>query len=313
MSESKYAYDLQMFAEASASAAPAGEAQGSTQTEFARPSRRAERNPLANVKYGVQETNTASPSGEKQEEAPTKSREERQKEFDAYIKANKDLYDEGVQGIVKDRLKNTKAKADLVDQLSPIADLLSEKYGTEKGNYKALMDAAKADLANFETEALKRGMEPEMWREVRDKELTIKAFQDKEDAEKRKAQEEEQVQRWLKEADEVKGKFPEFNLEAELQNDTFKELFGTGKVSMERAYVQAHMDELIPDAMQYAAKKGEALVVERIKSRGSRPTETGISSNSPAVDVKTDVSTLTKADRKEIVRRVAKGEKVSFV
>ena len=55
----------------------------------------------------------------------------------------------------------------------------------------------------------------------------------------------------------------------------------------------------------------EQKLTNKIIAQGQRPTENGISSQSATV-VKSDVSQLTKADRDEIRRRVARGEKISF-
>ena len=71
------------------------------------------------------------------------------------------------------------------------------------------------------------------------------------------------------------------------------------------------MNEIIPAAMQFSAKTVESNLVKKIASGASRPAENGMNSGSAAV-VKSDVSQLTKADRQEIIRRVARGEKIRF-
>jgi hypothetical protein len=63
--------------------------------------------------------------------------------------------------------------------------------------------------------------------------------------------------------------------------------------------------------MQYTAQAVERKITNKVIANGARPTENGISSQSATV-TKSDVSLLTKADRQEIARRVARGEKISF-
>jgi hypothetical protein len=63
--------------------------------------------------------------------------------------------------------------------------------------------------------------------------------------------------------------------------------------------------------MQFTAKKVEQNITNKIIANGARPSENGNSFQGASV-TKSDVSTLTKADRAEIARRVARGEKISF-
>jgi hypothetical protein len=63
--------------------------------------------------------------------------------------------------------------------------------------------------------------------------------------------------------------------------------------------------------MQFTAKKVEQNLTNKIIANGARPSENGNSSQGASV-TKSDVSALTKADRAEIARRVARGEKISF-
>ena len=82
-------------------------------------------------------------------------------------------------------------------------------------------------------------------------------------------------------------------------------------VGVEHAYKIIHFDELNQNAARVAAQTADAQAQARIKSKASRPSENGTSSKS-AVIVKNDVSTLTRKERAEIARRVARGEKISF-
>ena len=95
-----------------------------------------------------------------------------------------------------------------------------------------------------------------------------------------------------------------------MQNPDFVALLRSN-VDVGTAYLVLHKDEIIPAAMQFTAKTAEQKVVNKIIAGGNRPCENGMSSQSAAV-VKSDVSQLSKADRQEIIRRVARGEKIRF-
>lgn len=116
--------------------------------------------------------------------------------------------------------------------------------------------------------------------------------------------------KWMQQAEDAKKVYPSFSLEAEMQNPEFTKLLRSN-VDVRTAYEVLHKDEIIPAAMQFTAKTVEQKLTNKIIAGGSRPAENGMNSQSAAV-VKSDVSQLSKADRQEIIRRVARGEKIRF-
>ena len=72
-----------------------------------------------------------------------------------------------------------------------------------------------------------------------------------------------------------------------------------------------HRDEINTAIAKNAAQAAGEQMKARIQTKGARPTENGTSSQS-AVITKSDVHSLTKADRDEIERRVMRGEKIRF-
>ena len=80
---------------------------------------------------------------------------------------------------------------------------------------------------------------------------------------------------------------------------------------MRTVYEVMHKDEIIHGAMQFTAQEVEKKVTNKIRANGARPSENGMSSQGAAV-VKSDVSQLSNADISEVLRRVRRGEKISF-
>ena len=142
-----------------------------------------------------------------------------------------------------------------------------------------------------------------MERENADLKRQMQEQQTKEKADKLYAQ-------WLQQEQETKKVYPSFNMQAEMQNPQFTALLRSN-IDVKTAYEVLHKDEIIPAAMQFAAKTVEQKVTNKIIANGARPTENGMSSQGAAV-VKSDVSQLSKADRAEIIRRVQRGEKIRF-
>ena len=87
-------------------------------------------------------------------------------------------------------------------------------------------------------------------------------------------------------------------------------LIGNG-IPLETAFLVAEKDALIPAALRAAAKDAEARTAAALSSGFGRPRE-GATSGGTAQVIKSDVTRFTKADRDEIVRRTAAGERIVF-
>ena len=302
--------NLQLFADggAGAGAGEGGTAEGQGVTEAAAlpQTKGAKNNPLANVKYGIQEE---APAAEVQTE--TVAQPDRNAEFEKLIKGEyKDLYDAKMQDTIQKRLKGTKETVDKFNALTPTLEMLAKKYGVDAGDIEALNNAISEDDSYYEQEALDKGMTVQQLKEIKKME--------KENAELKAQMEEAQRQengkklyaQWMQQADEAKKVYPSFDIRAEMQNPKFVDLLRSN-VDVRTAYEVMHKDEIISGAMQFTAQTVESKLAKKIASNGARPTENGMASQSAAV-VKSDVSQLSKADRAEIIRRVQRGEKIRF-
>ena len=301
--------DLQLFAEG-ASGGDGGTgaegATGATATAAVSQTKGVKSNPLANVVYGKQAEETA-PVAEVVEN-PT---EDRNAKFEALIKGEyKDLYDQRMQDTVQKRLKNTKETVDKYNALTPTLEILAKKYGVDASNIEALNKAIEEDDSYFEEEALEKGISVEQLKEIRKMEKENADLKRQMEEQNRKENANKLYAQWMEQADNAKAVYPSFDLRAEMQNPQFVNLLRSN-VDVRTAYEVIHKDEIIPAAMQFTAKAVEQKLTNKIIANGARPAENGNSSQGASV-TKSDVSQLTKADRAEIARRVARGEKISF-
>ncbi len=307
--------NLQLFAEGGAGGAAGGtggdgvaaQGQGVTGAAALPQTKGAKSNPLANVKYGIQED--AAPAAEVQK--PTDAQPDLNAEFEKLIKGQyKEQYDAKMQDTIQKRLKSSKETVDKYNALTPTLELLAKKYGVDAADIEALNKAIQDDDSYYEQEALERGMTVEQLKNVRKIE--------QENADLRKQMQEQQTQEnanklykaWMDQAEEAKKVYPSFDLKAEMSNPRFVDLLKSN-IDVRTAYEVLHKDEIIPAAMQFTAKTVESKIAKKIAANGSRPSENGMSSQSASL-VKSDVTQLSKADRQEIIRRVARGEKIRF-
>lgn len=304
---------LQLFADGAGAAAGAGDGgtaqgQGVTAGAASQQTKGVKNNSLADVKYGIQPENSAPAA---KVSSKTEEQTNPEAEFEALIKGKyKAQYDARMQNTIRERLKGSKETADRLSEVTPMLEILGKKYGVDAGDIKALKAAIEDDDSFYEQEAMERDIPIEQVkrdhkqnREIAYLRQQIKDMQTKEKA--------EQIQKeWHQQAESTKQVYPTFSMEAELQNPDFAELVKLG-VNVKTAYEVVHKDEIIPAAMQFAAKAVEQNVAKKVAANGARPNENGVGAQASSV-VKSDVSKLTKYDIDEVARRVARGERISF-
>ena len=305
--------DLQLFSEGGDGGTGESGAMGVTGTDATSQNlgvKKGKSNPLSDVKYGIQEEETSAQTTDVQEDASTEI--DLDAEFEKLIKGDyKDIYNQRVQDTVQKRLKGTKEITDKYESLAPLLEILNKKYGVAEGDIKALVNAVEEDDSYFEEEALEKGISVEELKRIRKIEKENSQLK----TEMAEAQRRENAARlygeWMRQAEEVKAIYPSFDLEAELQNPAFRRLAQDPAIGVRTAYEAIHHNDVVQSAMQFTAQKVEQKLANNIIAGGARPIENGNASQSASL-TKSDVSQLTKADRDEIVRRVARGEKIRF-
>lgn len=269
------------------------------------------KNPLANVHYGktlkeeAEHKNSASDATES---------EDLDAEFDELIKGKyKAQYETKFKDAMSKRFRNQSDLQTQLDEIAPIKQMLMEKYGAGD-DWNAIRQAIENDDSYYEQEADERGIPVEVLKELKktERENEILNSQMREAENRRKA--DEVYSRWAEQSEKLKEKYPDFDLETELQNPVFKAMLSNPRMetSVEQAYISAHYDELMASGMAYATKKAMQSAVDNIISRKSRPSENGVSSGSVGVVTKTDPSKFTSADLAEIRKRVQRGERIEF-
>lgn len=121
---------------------------------------------------------------------------------------------------------------------------------------------------------------------------------------------ENRYSQWMAQAEAAKKLYPGLDLAQEIKNPRFARMLRMGE-DVASAYLITHQHRIIPGAMRYGIRAGEAKVASRVAANSMRPQENGIGAQSAAI-TRPDVSRMTKADRQAIARRVAAGERIVF-
>ena len=311
--------DLQLFAEGAGAeggmAASGVNGDTSSGADAARTSKGRE-NPLANVVYGkteptVKEQTARAQTGKGKPDG-TSDPEKAESKADAYARMKaqyKELYDADVQEIIRQRFKKANADQEQLKELSPVLELLAEKYGADISDPKALLKALEEDDSFYEEEAMEKGVS------VAELKRTKSILRENRALKKQMAEQQRQenaakvYSEWMREAEDLKKIYPSFNLESELQNERFVNLLKAPGVGVRNAFELVHRDEIMPAYTYYVENKAKEAVANSVRAGAARPDENGLSGSAPAV-TKSDPSSWTKQDRDEISRRVARGEKI---
>lgn len=269
-------FDLQLFAEDGAAGTG-----GQETAALARPQTGAERSSSP----AGQEGGTPD-AGEHRDAAA-----DRAARFESLIKGEyKDLYDKRVQDTIQKRLKGSAGIVQKYRELSPALELLGRRYGVDATDPEALRRAIQEDApASGDEEESKAPEQTETLRQERAR---------------------RQLSDWLRQAEVTKSRYPSFDLQQEARDPRFRSLLRSG-VPLQTAFEVLHQQEILPAAMAYSARRAEERMADSVIAGQLRPAEGAMGGQSPVLS-KRDVKCLTRAERDEIDRRVARGEKIRF-
>lgn len=263
---------------------------------------------------GQQQSSVAGSDKDKQPGVTTTSDtlEARRKAFQDLVNSEeyKDIYTEETQRIINRRFRETQNLEQQVARNQPLIDMLMQRYKISDGDIGKLTAAIENDDAYWSEAAEEAGMSVEQYKQFQKLQRENAALI--RDQQQRRSQQaaQQQLQKWYGEAEQVKGVYPSFDLNAEVKNRQFISMLKSG-VPMQHAYEVVHLDDIKAGVAKMQAKATERQVVDGIRAKGARPQENGTTSQS-AFTVKDDVGKLTKAERAEIARRVARGEIIKF-
>ena len=317
----KYLFNLQLFAEGGAgaaggdggAAAEAGDATG-VNVPAAEGRRQKRVNPLENVKYGVQQDAQGEVAATTEDAANKANQDNGKKSFKDLIKGEyKADADAWAQELIRNRFKHNSEMEERMNALNPLLEGLGKLHNVDPSDIKQLTDAVLDNDSLYEDEAIERGMSIEALKAVKQMERENETLKQREQQSIAEQRMREHFDNLARQADAAKQLYPGLDLMAEMQNPTFARLTAPGVgVDVRTAYEVVHRDEMRGAEMQFAAQKSAERVANAVRANSMRPSENGMHAQQGNAVVKTDPRTFTKADREEIKRRVARGEKIAF-
>jgi hypothetical protein len=298
--------NLQFFADGAAGAAGTDAGAQGTAPEQEK-NQRAER-----VEYGIQtEENAQNRAAAGEQQRPS---------FKDLIQGDyKEEADKYIQGIVQNRLRNSKARDAELEKAQGVIARLAERYGMSIENgidYDGIGNKLDQDNSWLEEEALEKGMSVETLSQLKQLQRENARMRKTAQEQQREIENRQAFTLLAQQGEAMKQIIPDFDIRAEMENDNFRRMvlpphMGGSGLSVENAYFALHHDELMQASMQAAMRDVGAKMANAQRAGAMRPAENGARSNA-ASTVKTDPSNLTRADLEDIRKRAAKGEKIAF-
>lgn len=259
---------------------------------------------LSKVVYGKQPEETNADAADQVKE----SAEDRTRKYKEFINEYKDIHTQENQKIFDRRFKDYKDLQKTVGDQGAILDRLMQRWNVS--DLESLSKAIDDDDEFWSDKAHEAGLSIEQYKEFSKLRMENERLAQAEAQRIQQAQADQQVAIWQQEAEALKNKFPNFSIEAEVNDPQFQRLIQNG-IPMETAYLVCHHNEIQNGVARAVAADTEKKVADSIRAKGSRPMENGTTSSS-AFGVKNDVTKLTKADRAEVARRAKRGQEISF-
>jgi hypothetical protein len=187
---------------------------------------------------------------------------------------------------IGDRLKKYKGIEDNLNKHKALLDVVASKYGVnpEDENFlQVLQQKIDDDDSYYENYAMEHDISTEEARRIVTMERKVAQI----DAENERREKEEQMRQHImllrQNAEKTKARFPDFDLDAEMQDEKFRRLCAANNGDTTAAYMACHWDKIIPATVQMASRQIQAQTAQAVASNKARPIENGISSSAPSV------------------------------
>ena len=186
--------------------------------------------------------------------------------------------DKLVSSVVRNRLAKSQATENAMAQLTPALTLLRAQYGIAEGDNEGLVKAVteSARSAQAKAKATELGVDMSTAERLVDAENKAAQAENNSRAMAEQQRISKHLQKLMAQGEELKGRFPQLNIEDEFNNEQFVKLTSPNiGMSFEDAYYAVHHAEI--EQAQQRARESKAVeqVTQSIRAGQARPKENG--------------------------------------
>lgn len=224
-----------------------------------------------------------------------------------------EMYGRDVQNAIKDRFKNQADANEKINALEPMLKVLRERAGVETNEdlVKHVMD----DDSLYEEAASEAGMTIPAYKQFMAMKQERDAAQAREQEDQRTAMINQHFQNLVRQGEELKKQFPNFDLQKELENPAFFRMTQPGVgLPVEDAYFAIHRKELAPQMLAYGMQRAKTQMGQTLQAQQKRPQEGAMRQQGQAAEVmKLDPARMTRQERERIKQEIRLNKRrVSF-
>ena len=196
---------------------------------------------------------------------------------------------------IGERLKKYKGIEDDLGKHKELLSVVANKYGVNPDDENflgVLAQKIEEDDSYYENYAMEHDISTDEARRI----VTMQRKAEKYDAQQEEQQRQEQMRQHImllrQNAEKTKARFPQFDLDAEMQDERFHKLCAVNNGDTTAAYIACHYNDVITNQVQMASRQIQAQTAQAVAANKARPIENGISSSASSV-VQQDFSKMS--------------------
>lgn len=222
--------------------------------------------------------------------------------FSDLIKSDeyKDEHKAYMDKTISDRLKKYKGIEESNAKMKSVLETVATKYGLDSEAEDFMDQISKKiseDDSYYEQYALENDMSVVEARKSIELEKKVKQMEMAERQRQMESANREAFDNLVRNAQQTKAQFPDFDLETEMQNPRFVQLCQATHEDTTAAYMALHWNSVIPSKVQQATRMAHEQIANSVAANKSRPIENGLSSQASAI-VTPNFKNMSKAELK---------------
>lgn len=236
-------------------------------------------------KKAMAKTNTSKPS----EVQPTNEPKATERlSYSDLIKSDdyKEEHKAYMEKTIGDRLKKYKGMEEENARTRELLSIVANKYGVnpdDENFLETLNEKIEADDSYYENYAMEHDISTEEARKIVTMERKVAQIEAQKQEEAKQEQMRQQIMLLRQNAEKTKARFPDFDLDTEMQDEKFRRLCAVNNGDTTSAYMACHWNEILPAQVQLATRQVQSQTAKAVAANKARPTENGLSSTAPSV------------------------------
>ena len=200
--------------------------------------------------------------------------------------AYRDEHQAYMEKTIGDRLKKYKGIEDTNAKMRNALEIVASKYGldaNDEGFLDSLQLKIEEDDSYYENYAMDHDISTEEARRIVNLERKVAMNEAREQEMQRQETMRQQIALLQRNAEMTKQRFPNFDLETEMQDEKFRRLCAVNNGDTTAAFMACHWQDIMQSTAQMATRNAQTQASMTVAANKARPIENGMSANATSV------------------------------